>query len=109
TEKIVRNSGNINVDQCTEQIGLSRRRIEQVFLEYTGLTISQFIIKIRVHNALRILSRRNDLSLTQIGLISGFYDQSHFIRCFKQYCGFSPSRYKMAHNSLVQNVTSLTL
>nr|WP_249665395.1 helix-turn-helix domain-containing protein [Mucilaginibacter sp. Bleaf8] len=37
---------------------------------------------------------KNNHSLTEIGYLAGFSDQSHFNRVFKKFTGESPSTYK---------------
>ena len=38
--------------------------------------------------------KQNQYSLTEIAYLTGFSDQSHFTRIFKQHTGKSPSAYK---------------
>jgi len=46
----------------------------------------------RFQRSLRFVSQ-NDLSLTSIAYCCGHFDQSHFIREFKSFTGFTPSGY----------------
>jgi AraC-like DNA-binding protein len=36
------------------------------------------------------------LPLTEVALAAGFYDQSHFIRCFRKFAGMTPSKFREA-------------
>lgn len=86
-------------------IGLGSRRIEQRFAEAVGLSMRDFRCKVRFHKAVQLLQKKashNNASpmLTQIGLASGYYDQSHFIREFKAYSGVSPRIFRQQHSEL---------
>jgi AraC family transcriptional regulator len=47
----------------------------------------------RIEKSLSLLPDKN-LSLTEIAFDCGFADQSHFLRCFKQITGNTPSAYR---------------
>ena len=76
-------------------IGLSRRRIEQRFINSTGLSMGAFTRKIRFQRAVHLLKEAQSyLSLTAIGLQAGYYDQAHFISDFKSFSGLSPGNFQ---------------
>ena len=89
-------------------IGLSRRRIEQLFLQSSGLTIGSFVGKIRFQKAVSLLQQKHtSLSFTNIGYEAGYYDQSHFIRGFKKYAGLTPSAFINQSTALHHFIGSL--
>ena len=88
-------------------IGFTRRRIEQRFLESTGLSMGAFVRKNRFQNAINILNSRLSWSLTRIGLEAGYYDQSHFIREFKGYSGLTPKRFLLEQEETKGDVATL--
>lgn len=63
------------------------------FHHHFGYTFSEYVRKRRVEKSLFLLPQKH-LSLTDIAIESGFFDQSHFIRCFKQMCGLRPLQYR---------------
>lgn len=87
--------------------GLSRRRLEQRFGNVAGISMGAFLRKIRVHRALRQISLFPHRNMTAIGLDSGFYDQSHFIRDFKALTGLTPGHYRKTVTPLTEPVESL--
>jgi len=48
---------------------------------------------VRFQSALHHKSQHPDLSLTNLALDCGYFDQSHMIRDFKQLSGMRPSQY----------------
>ncbi len=89
-------------------IGLSRRRIEQRFLQSAGLTIGRFTGKMRFQKAVSLLiDNHAGLSLTKTGYEAGYYDQSHFISGFKKYAGITPSAFLSQSTALNNFIGSL--
>lgn len=75
-------------------IGLTRRRIEQRFLESIGVSMGLFLRKSRFDAGVDCLARGKTTNLTQVGLDLGYYDQAHFSREFKEFAGISPKHYR---------------
>lgn len=90
-QSILRQPSLLRLKEVVSSIGLTRRRIEQRFLESTGLSMGAFVRKVRFQKAVTLVRQRRDSSLTRIGLEAGYYDQSHFIREFKEFSGITPS------------------
>jgi AraC-like DNA-binding protein len=59
-----------------------------IFKEQIGLSLHQYIIQIRIKKAKEKAMNQRDL--LDLGLSCGFYDQSHFIHCFKKHVGVTP-------------------
>lgn len=87
---IVNNPTASEYKHIVSTIGFTRRRVEQRFLESTGVSMGNFVRKVRFEKALRFLGYGNQKSLTHIGLDSGYYDQSHFVRDFKDFSSITP-------------------
>lgn len=90
-------------------IGFTRRRIEQRFLESTGLPMGNFVRKIRFQKAVNILRCKTKLSLSDIGLEAGYYDQSHFIREFKEFSSVTPKEFVKQNSATNSNVSELMM
>jgi len=81
------------ISNVIEDIGRSCRQVERLFKGYVGMTPKQYARIVRVKNARQRLKNRSTQSCTEIGLLSGFYDQAHFIREFQSIIGLSPMEY----------------
>lgn len=99
---IIRNPCVPEIRNVVASLGYTRRRIEQRFLEATGLPMGRFIRKVRFQKTVHLLRNENSLSLTQAGLEAGYYDQAHFIREFREFAGVSPSSF-LKQTSEMQN------
>jgi AraC-like DNA-binding protein len=90
---IIAKAGKIKVKALCESIYMTERSLERNFLAYVGLSPKQFAKIIQFQSSINKLSQSTYNSLLNIGLDSGFSDQSHFIRTFKSYTGQTPSYY----------------
>lgn len=90
---IIRHQGQISISEVRDTIFLTERTFERKFLAQVGLTPKQFARIIQFQTSLHQLNSENYDRLIEVGLDSGFADQSHFIRTFKKYTGQSPSYY----------------
>ena len=90
---IIKHKGQIKIQEVLKLIYLTERTFERNFRAQIGLSPKQFARIIQFQFSLSQLNTSNLPKLTQIGLDSGFSDQSHFIRTFKKYTGQTPSFY----------------
>jgi AraC-like DNA-binding protein len=67
----------------------------RAFRCHYGCSIGEYLTRRRMELARRLIAQ-GDLSLTQIAVASGFYDQGHFSNKFKKYHGMSPSDFRNA-------------
>jgi AraC-like DNA-binding protein len=79
-----------NIDNLASRYGISSRYLQKVFLQQTGLTPKLYSKINRFQNSL-ILIGKGGQSLTDVAYACGYFDQSHFIREFRSFTGFSPS------------------
>lgn len=94
TKSILKSDGHENAYRDLNlHFNLSKRRIEQRFLAAVGVPMGAFSRITRVEKAFQVISEGNYMSMTELGAELGFYDQSHFIREFKQYASDSPKSF----------------
>lgn len=77
-----------------KETSYSRRRIEQKFLTAIGTPMGNFLKNARFEKTIQTIEKNEALSLTQIGLDAGYYDQSHFSSNFKKLAGITPKQFK---------------
>lgn len=87
---IFNNSGSVNIEKDLNT-GLTIRQLRRLFEFYIGDSIKSFCRVVRFQHILRlnptIESLRKDKTFYELG----FYDQSHFIKEFKNYYGETPT------------------
>lgn len=83
----------LRVSDLAERAGVHPVHLARVFRRRHGCTLSEYRRRLRVERAREQLER-SARDLSDIALSSGFADQSHFTRCFKEITGLPPGRYR---------------
>ena len=88
----------ITVEDIAKELYLSRPYLSRKFIEETGESLTNFILKEKTEEAKRLL-RYSDKSLTAISNYLGFSSQSHFSRVFKKYANCAPGEYRAKYSN----------
>ena len=89
--RIISEGGSTNLWQSTKELGLSQKRIEQLFHDHVGMSPKAYAGIVRFQRVLALY--QPEKSLTQLAHESGYYDQSHFIRHFKKITNQTPKNF----------------
>ena len=99
----------LSLDQIASQFYISKHYLCRIFKSATGFSVMEYIIYSRVLRARQLL--QEGVSVQQAGEMSGFSDNSHFIRTFGHLTGVTPGKYAkeyqasdqilMQHNPIV--------
>jgi AraC-like DNA-binding protein len=87
------NAEGMSVRALAAELGLSERRLQQLFAAHIGLAPSVWRRLQRLHRTLRLLRRAETPQWAQIALHHGYYDQSHMINEFRVLCGLTPQQF----------------
>jgi AraC-like DNA-binding protein len=85
---------NLSLDDLAKRIRLDKFQLIRRFRAHYGLTPHRFQMQNRLRHARRACLSAT--SLTDLALLAGFYDQSHFIREFRRATGMTPGQYRRA-------------
>ena len=88
----------ITAEDIAKELYLSRPYLSRKFIEETGESLTDSILKEKTEEAKRLL-RYSDKSLTAISNYLGFSSQSHFSRVFKKYANCTPGEYREKYTS----------
>ena len=83
---------NDKIMEISMRANVSSRYLNLLFTQYTGLPPKLFCKINRFQHSL-ILVNSNEKKLTNVAYESGYFDQSHFIREFKQFTGLTPNAF----------------
>jgi AraC-like DNA-binding protein len=72
---------------------MSESNLLIVFREATGSSPINYLLRMRVQHAMKLLKRTN-ISITRIAHQVGFNDSNYFSRCFKRQTGITPRTYR---------------
>lgn len=79
----------LNACDLYEKLNLSPRQCQRLFLKHYGLSPKLLLCVIRLQQCLKILTSKQS-NQSDIALITGYYDQPHYIRDIKKNLGITP-------------------
>ena len=85
-------SHDISVDDIAQAVGVSRSHLYRVFMSIVGHSPIDYLTEYRINEACKLL-RTGSLSIAEVAVSVGFFDQFYFSRVFKRAKGVPPSKY----------------
>jgi len=89
---IFESRGAIPIAEICKNLFITERQLQRLFKKYIGLSPKFYTRIIRFNNIFSLL-QEGKTSWLDITYHSGYFDQSHFIRDFKEFTGEDPSKY----------------
>ncbi len=85
---------NLSLKQVAAGLDMNPAYVSREFSKYfSDLSFGEYIRKLRIEKAIELLDNTSN-SLSEIAYLTGFSDQSHFNRIFKQHTGQNPSVFR---------------
>ncbi len=99
--KAMKSEQELSIDELSASLCISSRALLKMFKKYVGMSPSQYRRIARFNRAAKRLLDDSDSSLTSIAYDCGYFDQSHFIKDFREFGDISPSEFLAlrAHSS----------
>ena len=86
-------SEKLALSDLADMLGVTAPYLSTLFKQVTGLTFRDYLNKVRVEEAKRLLIS-TDYQIMEIAVACGFNDQSYFTKVFKKYTGLSPRSFR---------------
>ena len=86
----------VGLEALAGQAYVSPFHFARLFRAATGLSPHQFVLRLRVDHAQRLMRSRRGRTLTEVAVAAGFFDQAHFTKTFKRLVGVTPSVFAQA-------------
>lgn len=88
----------ISLIDLGRSVNLSAAHVSRLFSTETGISPSEYLIRLRIENARRLLMTTL-LSIKEIMALSGYNNRGHFVQHFKRYFRQAPSEYRKSSSS----------
>ena len=89
---LIDSKGEIPIQEVVNLSGISERSLERYFKHHIGLSPKFYCRILRFANVFKLI-QSDGFNWSDIAYLAGFYDQSHFIKNFKEFTGEEPSNY----------------
>jgi AraC family transcriptional regulator len=96
-ERIHEDAAGLTLHGLARDAEVSPSHLTRTFREAFGCSLGRYLRGCRLDHAARLLTETR-LSLSEIALNTGFYDQSHFTNSFRARFGEPPGRYRVGHS-----------
>jgi len=84
----------LSLEKIAARFGYSKYSFSHLFNSYFGCTLTDYINSLRARNAAGMLTGREECSMTDVAMQSGFESLRTFYRVFKGCFGCTPSAYR---------------
>lgn len=84
----------VSLNNIADVANMTPNAFCRYFKQRTNKTFVNFLIDVRIGNACKLLTKNNDLNITEISYKSGFNNLANFNRKFKAIKGITPSEFK---------------
>ncbi len=93
----------IDLEKLSNLVSLAKGSLCRFFKGNMGMTIFEYLNKIRIDYACKLLMDQ-DLSILEVSFDSGFNNLSHFNKQFKKIIGLTPTDYKKRFKNLIKSL-----
>ena len=93
TRAIQKSKGLVSLTQVQEELFVTERTLQRMFELHVGVSPKTFSRICQFHSALQQLSQNQFTEMTDVAFESGYADQSHLIRTFKEFTNYTPLEY----------------
>jgi AraC family transcriptional regulator len=83
----------VTLDELALAASVHPKTVSKCFPKFFNCTFGEYRRKLKVERAM-VMMKTTKMSLTEIAYECNFYDQSHFIRSFREVAGVSPKHFK---------------
>ncbi|GAB6260488.1 helix-turn-helix domain-containing protein [Photobacterium sp. R1] len=95
-------SEEIKLDALCRKLGTNRNKLNQVFKEYLGMTVFEWLRKQRMRKAAELLET-SSLNIVQISEQVGYMDSNNFSTAFKRIYQTCPTQFRQNYRSATDN------
>ena len=89
----------IRIADIADEVGVASAYLQRIFRQSTGMTIIDYLNRLRVQQSKRLLMFTDD-SIMDVAIAAGFNSRQHFFRVFQAETGLSPREFRKAQRGM---------
>lgn len=93
TDTLMQNSATDMLSKLLQDLNLTERTLQRIFKKYVGITANDYRRICQHYFAFSQLKGGHFDKLTDVAYDNGYFDQSHYIRAFKEFTDTTPNEY----------------
>jgi AraC-like DNA-binding protein len=93
----------VEVGEVANEVGVSRRRLIEIFTEDVGMTPKRYARVRRFQRALALAMGSASPAWTEVALECGYFDQAHLCRDWGEFTGFPPGAFQALRRTRVKD------
>ncbi len=105
--QLINSKGRVSLNELQKTLNLSERSFERKFNQYVGISPNLFSRICRFQASLNQVRTNSFDKLSDVAFDNAYADQSHFIRSFKEFAGFSPNQFHKRSHEVLENFSLL--
>lgn len=102
-QEIINKKGIVKITDLTKKFNINLRKLQRSFIDEIGLSAKICSRITRFNNAKHLIEQNPDISLASVTYETGFSDQPHFNKNFKEMFGYTPASFKKLMKDFVLN------
>lgn len=93
SSQLLNNADSQSIEKICRKIGVSRKHLNTLFKEYTGVSTKSMQLLFRFQYLLKKMADNTDIHLTDLAYDMDYTDMAHFSNDFKRFTGIHPTAY----------------
>lgn len=86
--------GELTVENISNTMNISLSHMYNSFKTQKNFTPHKFLVKVKMFRAASLIQKNKFLTVKSIAAKMGFSNCDYFIKCFKEYFGTTPSKFR---------------
>lgn len=89
------------ITEISQKVGFTNKHLNHLFKKHMGISPNKYRRILQFQKSINMIGSNSNVDLQEIAYKSGYYDQSHFIRDFKEFTDYTPTEFLKKNTGFV--------